>query len=270
VRSPHAGAFFVWLSVKLAALKPLTVLTKETIMANWKQAFLAMTIAFAAGFARAEDPETPAAAPQAPPGHFLVHEELWTDLADEPGRNMDQAREAFLAVDLGEAAAALRKAATYLKISASQAADGSKRALLRSAHELDSLAHRVEAGTVKSVAELDSASARALHSLSHYHCVLGERSWAAEQTQAAGRQMRAAADNLERAAVRTGKAVQHATHEVAKDVRIVSGKLIEGTGFAFDEVGKGFAALGRQVEYVGKKIEPAPATAATPIETPIK
>jgi hypothetical protein len=239
-------------------------------MSNWKHALLAITITLVATSVRAADAETPAAEHQTPPGHFLIHEELWDDLSDEPGRNMDLARQAYLAVNLGEAAAALRKAATYLKITAGRAADGSKRALLRSAHEMESLAHRVEAGTVKSVAEIDAASARALHALSHHHWVLAEKSWAAEQTRAAGRQMRAAADNLERAAARTGKAVQNATREVAKDVRVVSGKLIEGTGFAFDEVGKGFAALGRQVENVGKKIEPAPATAANASESPNK
>lgn len=239
-------------------------------MSNWKHTCLAMTISLAAGWAGAADPKTPAPAPQAPPGQFLVHEELWTDLSDEPGRHMDRAREAFLIVDAGDAAAEMRKAATYLKISAGQAADGSKRALLRSAHELESLAHRVEAGTVKSVAELDAAFARALHALSHHHCLLAERSWAAEETRAAGKQMRAAVENLERAAARTGKALQTATREIGKDMRLISGKLIEGTGFAFDEVGKSFAALGRQVDDVGKRIEAPPATAANGNETPNK
>jgi hypothetical protein len=231
-------------------------------MPNWRFTFVAGIVALLGNWAQAADSEDPAANPDLPSGHFFVHEELWTDLADEPGRHMDMAREAFLAVVARDAAAELRKAATYLKISAGNAVDGSKRALLRSAHDLESLAHRVEAGTVKSVHELDAASARALHALSHYHCVLGEKSWAAEQTRAAGKQMRAAADNLERAAARSGRALQTATREVAKSARLVSGKLMEGTGFLVDEVGIGFTALGKGVENVGKGIEPRPATAA--------
>jgi hypothetical protein len=219
--------------------------------------------------ASAADPEPPAAPQAAPPGHFLVHEELWDNLADEPGRHMDRAREAFLEVDAREAAAELRKTATYLKITAAQAAAATRHALLRSAHELESLAHAVEAGTVKSVSELDAAFARASHALSHHHCVMAERSWAAEQTARAGKQLRAAADNLERAAQRTGKALQTATGAAVKDARIISGKLVEGTGFVFDEIGKGIARFGKQVESTGKTIEPhPPQTSSQPASQP--
>jgi hypothetical protein len=211
----------------------------------------------------AADPEAESNAPAAPSGHFLVHEELWSDLSDEPGEHMDRARNAFLAVDVREAAAQIRKSATYLRITAAQAVDGSKRALLRSAHELEGLAHRVEAGTVKSVGELDAAFARALHSLSHHHTLLAERAWIARQNELAGKQLRAAADNLEKAAARTGHALQTATVAVAKETRLVAGKLLEGTGFVVDEIGKGFAKFGKQVEEVGKGIEPHPAQAAS-------
>lgn len=209
----------------------------------------------------AAEPEPEAKAPTVPPSHFLIHEELWNDLSDEPGEHMDRARNAFLAVDAAEAAAQIRKAAIYLRITAGHAVDGSKWALIRSAHEFEGLAHRIEEGTVKSVGELDAAFARALHS--HHHCVLAERSWMARQNERAGKQLRAAADNLEKAAARTGHALQTATAAVAKETRLVAGKLVEGTGFVVDEVGKGFAKFGKQVEDVGKGIEPHPAQAAS-------
>lgn len=212
--------------------------------------------------ALAADPEPTAKSPDVPPGHFLVHEELWDDLADEPGRHMDRARQAFLDVNAGEAASEMRKAAAHLKITAAQAALATRHALLRSAHELETLARRVEAGTVKSVTELDRAFARAAHALSHHHWVMAERSWAAQQSARAGRQLRAAADDLERAASRTGKALESATGTVVKDTRIISGKLVEGTGFVFDEIGKGILTFGKQVESVGKGIEPHPPQAS--------
>lgn len=211
----------------------------------------------------AAEPEPEAKASTVPSGHFLIHEELWNDLSDEPGEHMDRARNAFIAVDAAEAASQIRKTAIYLRITAGHAVDGSKRALIRSAHELEGLAHRVETGTVKSVGELDAAFARALHSLSHHHCVLAERSWMARQNERAGKQLRAAADNLEKAAARTGHALQTATAAVARETRLVAGKLVEGTGFVVDEVGKGFAKFGKQVEDVGKGIEAHPAQAAS-------
>ncbi len=220
--------------------------------------------------ALAADPEPPALPPNVPPGHFLVHEELWEDLAEEPGRHMDRARQAFLDVDARDAADEMRKAATHLKITAGQAGLATRHALLRSAHELEWLAKRVEAGAVKSVAELDRAFARAAHALAHHHWAMAERSWAAQQSARAGRQLRAAADNLERAAARTGKALETATGTVVKDTRILSGKLVEGTGFVFDEIGKGIGTFGKQVETVGKGIEPHPPQTSAEASVPPK
>jgi hypothetical protein len=107
-----------------------------------------------------------------------------------------------------------------------------------------------------------SFSAGVIHSLSHHHCVLAERSWMAKQNARAGKQLRAAADNLDKAAARTGHALRTATVAVAKETRLVARKLVEGTGFVVDEVGKGFANFGKQIEDVGKGIEPHPAQAA--------
>jgi hypothetical protein len=246
------------------------IISKEgnPIMAPWKFAFFAVAAVFSGDLAYAADPSEPLPAP--PTGHFIIQEELWTDLADEPGQHMERAREAYLKVDAADAAAELRKAATYLKISAAQAAAGTKRTLLRSAMELEMLAKRVETGTVNSVGELDAATARALHALAHHHCVLAEKSWVQRETRCAGKQMRAAADNLERAAARTGETLRSATRAVARDVRVISGKLVEGTGFVVDEVGRGFTSLGKQVETVGKGIEPHPTTAAAAEGAPQK
>ncbi|MBS0266159.1 MAG: hypothetical protein JSS02_29790 [Planctomycetes bacterium] len=232
--------------------------------------FLSLLIVGSAGAATWADPEPETLLPSTPAGHFLVHEELWNDLSDEPGNHLERARSAFLAIDLKEAADQMRKAAIYLRISSGQAAENSRQALLKSAHELEELAHRVENGTVKSVHELDSSFARALHALSHHHWVLAERSWRARQNEKAGKQLRAAANTLEQSAARTGHALQTATTAVAKETRLVAGKLVEGTGFVVDEIGKGFAKFGQQVETVGKGIEPAAPAAARNATAPRK
>ncbi len=202
--------------------------------------------------------EPPAGLGQAPPptGFVIVEDDLWTNLAGEPGDHMERARESFLMVDGRAAANELRKAATFLRIEARNAMDQTRVALSHSAHELDQLAQRVEKGTVKSVHELDAASARALHALANQHYARATDAWKNDQHNRCGRYLRAAEDNLERSTLRAEAKVKSATHEVVKASRIVSGKLISGAGFVVDEVGAGFTAIGHQIERVGKGVEP--------------
>ena len=48
-----------------------------------------------------------------------------------------------------------------------------------------------------------------------------------------------------------------ATAEVANDSRLISSRLIEGTGYVIDEVGAGFESVGHEIERVGARIAPA-------------
>ncbi len=108
---------------------------------------------------------------------------------------------------------------------------------------------------VDSVEEVDRLSARALHRLAQHHYLNAQRSWLARNSQRTGRQMRAAVDNLERAAVLSRQNMKTATQDALKETRIVSGKLIKGAGYDVDEVGRGFESLGKQVEAIGSGIE---------------
>jgi len=138
-------------------------------MPNRIYAYLVTATGLIAASALAADPETGTERPQTAPGHSLVHEEFWESPPDDPGQHVDRAREAFLAVDGQDAANELRKAAAKLRVSAGQAAADTKGALVRSARELESLARRIEEGTVKTVADFDRASAVALRSLFPVH-----------------------------------------------------------------------------------------------------
>ncbi len=158
--------------------------------------------------------------------------------------------------DARAAAAELRKAAVHVKIAAGHATERGKTALLHSEHELEHTARRLEEGTVKSVEELDFATARALHALSDYQYIKAAEAWRKRETHQAGQYMRAAANNLERAAARTDATMSAATAEVVKDSRLISGKLVEGTGFVIDEVGAGIEAIGHQLERVGTRVLP--------------
>lgn len=201
----------------------------------------------------ANDPPDSAANSGASQGSFLLHE----DLPDETSRQLGMARQSFLTVDLGAAAERLRKAAAHLRMTSTQADDATKPRLDHSAGELESLADQVAKGKVQSVHELDRPSARALQRLSHHHYLMAQRLWLQKRTARSGKQLRAAADNLEHAARLSGQEVQAATRTVVADARLISGKLVEGVGYGVDEVGKGFESLGKQVESVGNGMESA-------------
>lgn len=59
-------------------------------------------------------------------GTIWIEEDEWVHLSEEPGRHVDHAREAFVEVDARKAAAELRKAAAYLRVSARMPPNGQK------------------------------------------------------------------------------------------------------------------------------------------------
>lgn len=207
--------------------------------------------------AQAEDPPAPTAELRMPQDTFPVHEEFWEAMSDEPSLQLGSARQSFLSVDLRTAAQRLRKAAANLRITSGQADATTKPQLDHSANELESLAHRVEKGEVKSVQELDQRSACALQRLSRHHYQMARRLWLQQRAERAGKQLRAAADNLEHAARLSRQEVRAATQTVVNDVRLVAQKLVNGMGYRVDEVGRGFENLGQQVDSVGSAMESA-------------
>ncbi len=206
--------------------------------------------------ARGEDKDTKTA-PEGPVGFVLVEEDQWHVMADEPDRHISRAREAFLMADVKTAAAELRKVAVHLRIASAHASERVKRGLVHSEHELTTLARDIESGAVKSVEEVDAATARALHALADYQYVRAAEAWRKKETRISGQYLRAAADNMERAAARSDARMRASTAEIAKNSRVISSKLIEGTGYVIDEIGAGFETVGHEIERVGARVAPA-------------
>lgn len=211
-----------------------------------------------ASVAMAED-NASKATPQAPIGFVLIDEDQWHLMSDEPDRHIGRAREAFLMADAKTASAELRKATVHIRIATGHAAERGKKNLARAEHDMDQLAKRIEAGTVKSVEELDATTSRALHALADYQYLKAAEAWRKREARVSGHYLRAAVDNMERAAARTDARMRTMTAEVAKDSRLMSSKLIEGTGYVIDEVGAGFETVGHELERVGARVAPSKA-----------
>jgi hypothetical protein len=218
--------------------------------------FVALSMGFAASISQAQSDVIQIPTEAAPPGYVMIEEDRWFLMADEPGNHVGRAREAFVMMDARKAASELRKAALQIRMAASGAGETAKRNLIRSEHELQKAAQKIEEGTLASVDELDVITARALHTLSSYQYVKAEQAWQKKKVQQAGHYLRASADNIERAAAKTESRFRAATSEVARESRVLSGSLIEGTGYVVDEVGAGLERIGHQIERVGAKVMP--------------
>lgn len=230
------------------------------MLQSWKWKLVAMAIGTCirtSTVAAQQADLPPIQAPHAPQGYLLIEEEQWNTLSDEPGRHMGRARDAYLMMDAREAAAEIRKAAVHIRIAAGHATERTKRALVKSETELEHLARRVESGSLRSIEDIDLATARAMHALADDQYVKAADAWRKREIRRSGQYLRAAADNLERAAARTDTAMRQATNVVVKDSRLMSGKLIEGTGYVIDEVGGGFESVGRAIERLGTRVEPS-------------
>ena len=178
----------------------------------------------------------------------------------DPGRPLSAARDLFFQFEIRAAAAKIRQGASEVRTAARDAATDAKQSLNATADELETLSQRVEAGSIKTVEELDRPFARAYHSLAQHHYLAGQRLWRAREHQLAGRRLRVAADNLERAAAAAGHRLSSTADAAVRESRLLSEKLIEGAGYATDDVGKTFESLGKQVETVGQNVEPVALT----------
>ena len=231
--------------------------TKMQIRSTIVIALACLSQAAGVSVAFGQEKETKATPPEAPVGFVLVEEDQWHVMADEPDRHISRAREAFLMADAKTAAAELRKVAVHLRIASAHASERVKRGLAHSEHELTTLARHIESGAVKSVEEVDAANARALHALADYQYVKAADAWRKKETRVSGQYLRAAADNLERASARTDARMRAATTEIAKETRLISSKLIAGTGYVIDEIGAGLETVGHEIERVGTRVAPA-------------
>jgi hypothetical protein len=187
----------------------------------------------------------------------ISDEEIWFPYVEEPDAHFNKAHDSFLKKDYKTAATEIRKAVAYVKLESGRAATDSRKTLNASAQELETLAKDVEKGAVKDVKKLDDAFARADQALAKSHYVKASESWSRKLYHKTGYELKAATHSLEKATSWAGGEASAAASTAVKDGRMVTGKLISGTGWAMDEVGKAIDSVGQEIERLGRKVAPS-------------
>jgi hypothetical protein len=216
---------------------------------------IALTLVFFATGAGAgtDKTQTP---PKAPEGYIVVEEDVAIVLSDEHENYFQKAHQAVLKKNYKAAAADIRKAVAFLKLDAAVAAGEAKKALTDSVNELEKLADDMGKGGVTSAKALEQAFARADYALAKAYHLKASESWVKKATKEVGHSLKTAADNLEYGLAWASHKAEAGGKTAIRDARLVAGKLIEGTGWVPDEVGKGIEFIGKEVEKFGKQVEP--------------
>jgi hypothetical protein len=100
------------------------------------------------------------------------------------------------------------------------------------------------------VKDLEVVFAKTHHALAKAVEAQGKKK--AEKT---GRFLKSAAIHLEHGLSWSGHKLEAAAVASIKEIRVLSGKLIEGTGWGPDEIGKAIKWIGKEIEKLGSKIE---------------
>jgi hypothetical protein len=217
---------------------------------------IALTVVIFATGARAgtDKAQTP---PKAPEGYIVVEEDIAIVLSDEHEHYFKKAHQAFLKKNTKTAAADIRKAVAFLKLDAAVAAGEGKKAISDSVNELEKLADDTEKGKVASAKVLEQAFSRADYALAKAYHVKASESWTKKATKEVGHFLKIAADNLEHGLAWAGYKGEAGGKAAIRDARLVAVKLIEGTAWVSEEVGKGIELIGKEVEKFGNKVEPS-------------
>lgn len=186
----------------------------------------------------------------------VVREPPIVIVVSEPAERFAAARSALARHNPARAAADVRDAAKFVRGQATVASGTTKADLEEAARDLDDIAARIQSRKLKTPRELDVALRRSDRRLARHHLERATRAWERRETAKAGHELRMAAQYTERLAHDAGRGVERATRDVVRGTRKLSSKLIDGVGWTSDEVGKGFAKLGHEIDRLGADVAP--------------
>jgi hypothetical protein len=159
----------------------------------------------------------------------------------------DGARTAFVTKRAADASQALRDGAAFTRRQSISAASPAKEALVSSADELEKLASRVRAGTVKSVQTLDYAFARTQLAEAQLHCTRALSAWRATDAAATATEIIMLVDHFERAAADAAQPLAPATQQTLDAARSLADKLTRGGSVVPLDVEATLSAMDKEV-----------------------
>ena len=165
-----------------------------------------LAVALATALSSVAIAQTPATDPGAKPAAtssaakdnpYLVVQDTWIYVIDEPGVYLDRARDEIGKKQYKLAATNLRKAAAMVNAEADRAGDDAKTHLKRDAAALQVVAGDVVAGKVTNAKLLDEQLSQARADLASHHYAKAAEAWAKKDYAVAGRSLAAAARYVE-------------------------------------------------------------------------
>jgi len=220
-----------------------------------KQALIGLfVVILIGGIARVATASETNSATEAPEDNVIISEDIFIIFADEPQHHYMRAFENFLKHDWEAAAAEIRKGAAFLELEAVRATGDAKKGLTASVQMLENLAEDIEKGAVRSAKDVQEVFAKAEHAVAKHHYLRATGAWGKKWIEKAGQELHATAVSLEHSFAWAGQKLEAGTVKVMDDARHVAGKLIEGAGWAADEVGKAIEYLGREIDKLGKAV----------------
>lgn len=201
----------------------------------------------------------PAATPQPAPGTpdtGALPGAMGMAPSDDAEEDLEDAHEEFMRRDVEDAADEVRDAAEEMRRDATRATGDVQSALRAAADRLDTVANAITSGTITTTEQLGRELAHAYHALGRFHLAMAEEAMNRQDTRTAGQELQLAARSVETGFTRLGKGVESTTASAVRDARTVGGKLIQGAGWAPEEVGRAMQALGGEIEKLGREAQP--------------
>jgi hypothetical protein len=174
--------------------------------------------------------------------------------AADMNTQLDAAKDSLIRCDTKTAASDIRKAARCVEKESEHAGSDTKAALKDSARELEKVAADIEDGTVAGVDTVRAPFARACRAMAESHFAKSSEAFTNRMFSDAGKELEASAHDLEAAARWNGDEVDHAAVSGAHDARKLAGKLVQGSGWTAQEVGKTMRSFGSDLKSFGSRI----------------
>jgi hypothetical protein len=233
----------LWLSIftGILAMKPAASLFALSFL----------VVAGYANFSWGED-KAPTKSLQIPEGTFLIEEDVWYQLANEPDRHFHSARARYLSEDHAGAADDIRKATAILKIATGQSPPELRKPLQASILELETLAAEARGGKLHSTIAMDRIFARAFVALAEHNYVMALMHVKAEEPEQAGHHLRASARDLQHAAAWRSEGYSDALIQTVIEAEKLGAGLVSGAGDLFGQAARVLDAMHSHIEKLRK------------------